>query len=52
MFNVHLNQDTMKTLIVSKAMFTEMLSGIIQSGVSFQAIEIGDKIKVTFTGGY
>jgi len=43
----------MKTLIVSKNTFTEMLSGIIQSGVSFQCHEIeNNQIKVTFTGGF
>jgi len=43
----------MKTLVVSKAMFTDMLSGLIQSGVSFQARELNsDDIKITFTGGY
>jgi len=43
----------MKTLVVSKAMFTELLSGIIQSGVTFEAREIDEhNIKVTFTGGF
>jgi len=42
----------MKTLVVSKAMFTELLSGIIASGVTFEATEIDGSIKVTFTGGF
>jgi len=43
----------MKTLTVSKETFTEMLGGLVSSGVNFEAIELGDKtIKVTFTGGY
>lgn len=43
----------MKTLVVSKEMFTELLLGIIQSGVTFEADERSDgKIQVTFTGGF
>jgi hypothetical protein len=43
----------MKTLIVSKEVFTEMLLGIIKSGVTFEAREIDKyEIKITFTGGF
>jgi hypothetical protein len=42
----------MKTLKVSKESFTEMLLGFIKSGVTFEAIEKGDSIEVTFTGGF
>jgi hypothetical protein len=39
-------------LTVSKEAFTEMLSGIIASGVTFEAEEKNDKIIITFTGGF
>jgi hypothetical protein len=42
----------MKTLEVTKETFNEMLSGLIQSGVTFNAIESGGKIIIEFTGGY
>jgi len=43
----------MKVLVVSSAMFEEMLLGIIQSGVTFEAREIpGGQIEVIFTGGF
>ena len=43
----------MKVLIVSQATFENMLSGIIASGVTFEATEIFEgKIKILFTGGY
>lgn len=42
----------MKELTVSPKTFTEMLSGLIASGVTFEAVEKGDYIIVTFTGGY
>lgn len=42
----------MKTLIVSKTTFTEMLSGLIASGVTFEAKEYGAEVKIIFTGGY
>ena len=43
----------MKTLTVSQATFEGMISGLIKSGVTFDAVETpnGD-IKITFTGGY
>ncbi len=42
----------MKTLVISQTTFTEMLSGIISSGVTFEAIELpSGQIKITFTGG-
>jgi hypothetical protein len=41
-----------KTLTVSKEYFTEMLSGLIASGVTFDAYEKSGKIEVIFTGGY
>lgn len=42
----------MKRLIISKTTFTEMLSGLIASGVTFEAVEYGAEIRITFTGGY
>jgi len=39
------------TLTVSKETFTDMVSGLIISGVTFKAIEIDDNIKIEFTGG-
>ena len=43
----------MKTLIVSQATFEAMLSGLIKSGVTFEAAEMANgNIKITFTGGY
>ena len=49
----HLNQKQMKTLIVSTTTFENMISGLIASGVTFEAVEIpGGLIKVNFTGGF
>ena len=42
----------MRELTVSVEVFLEMLSGLIASGVTFEAIEIRRDIKITFTGGY
>jgi len=42
----------MRTLTVSTKTFTEMLSGLIQSGVTFEAEEKNGEIVITFTGGY
>ncbi|HLO91581.1 MAG TPA: hypothetical protein VK172_10500 [Lentimicrobium sp.] len=43
----------MKKLTVSKNSFTTMLSGIIESGVTFEAKELPNGlIEVIFTGGY
>jgi hypothetical protein len=43
----------MKKLLLSQTTFTEMLSGLIASGVTFEAREIpGGQIEVTFTGGF
>ena len=42
----------MKTLIVSKTTFTDMLSGLIASGVTFKANEVDGLIVIRFTGGY
>lgn len=44
----------MKTLIVSKETFTEMLSGLIASGVTFKAVEnfTTKNIEIEFTGGF
>jgi len=41
-------------LTISKKSFFEMLSDLIQSGVTFEAEETKDKesIEITFTGGY
>ncbi len=42
----------MRTLTVSQQTFENMLSGLIQSGVTFEAKEMPDgKIKIEFTGG-
>lgn len=42
----------MRTLTVSPETFSTMLSSIVQSGVTFEAVERDNKIIVTFTGGY
>lgn len=43
----------MKKLTVSPEMFNRMLTGLIQSGVTFEAVERPDElIYITFTGGY
>ncbi len=43
----------MKTLVVSQETFTSMLSGIIESGVTFEAKELpSGQIRVEFTGGF
>lgn len=42
----------MKVLTVTKSTFLEMLSDIIKTGVTFEAIEDGGMITITFTGGY
>jgi len=42
----------MKKLTVSHTTFTNMLSGLIASGVTFEAYEKGDVIIIEFTGGY
>lgn len=42
----------MRTLTISTATFEKMLSGLIQSGVTFEAQEKNDEIIITFTGGY
>jgi hypothetical protein len=43
----------MKTLIVSKESFTDMLFGFIKSGVNFEAEETKDgNILITFNGGF
>lgn len=43
----------MKKLIVSKQTFEEMIRGIIQSGVTFEATENEDgNIIINFTGGF
>ena len=39
-------------LTVSKESFTEMLQGLIKSGVTFDAIESGSDIIITFSGGF
>lgn len=40
------------TLVLTKESFLEMLQGMIKSGVTFHAVENGDTIIITFTGGY
>jgi len=42
----------MRTLILTWEEFNEMLSGLIQSGVTFEAERDNNDVKVTFTGGY
>ena len=42
----------MKKLTVTPETFTQMLSGLIQSGVTFEARETPKGIEITFTGGY
>lgn len=43
----------MRTLTVSMDTFTSMLSGLIASGVTFEADEQSNgNIKIEFTGGY
>ena len=39
-------------LTVTKETFTEMLSGLVASGVTFEAEEKNDEIVITFNGGY
>ena len=43
---------TKNKLTVSKETFLEMLTGLIKSGVTFEAIEVDEVIEITFTGGY
>lgn len=42
----------MNTLIINIETFNKMLSGLIESGVTFEAIQNNENIEVTFTGGY
>ena len=42
----------MKKLTVTKETFLTMLSGLISSGVTFEANEVNNDIEVIFTGGY
>jgi len=42
----------MKTLTVTMQEFTEILSGLIQSGVTFESESKNGFILITFTGGY
>ena len=43
----------MRTLTLTPETFNKMLSGFIQSGVTFEAEETKDgNITITFTGGY
>ena len=42
----------MKTLKVSIETFTEMLKGLIVSGVNFEAVEREGSIIITFNGGF
>lgn len=41
-----------QTLVISKVGFFEMLSELIQSGVTFEAKEKNDMIIIEFTGGF
>jgi hypothetical protein len=54
---MYVNQSkhrAMKKLTVTSAMFTDMLSGLIASGVTFEAKQISgtDDILIIFTGGF
>ena len=52
-FVTHKNKNIiMRKLTVSKDTFNEMLLGFIQSGVTFEALEKGEDIVITFLGGY
>jgi len=42
----------MKSLFVSQETFTEMLTGLIVSGVTFEAVEKNGGILIEFTGGH
>lgn len=42
----------MKSLTVTVETFTTMLVGLIQSGVTFEAIETPNGIEIKFLGGY
>jgi len=42
----------MKTLKVSYETFLQMLSGLIISGVNFEAKEVKGEILITFDGGH
>lgn len=42
----------MRKLTVSPEMFTQMLSGLIASGVTFDSKEFDGKIVIEFTGGF
>ena len=42
----------MRKLTVTKEAFCEMLSGLIQSGVTFESEEVNGSICITFSGGY
>ena len=42
----------MRTLFVSHTSFTEMIFGLIKSGVTFESEEKDGGILITFTGGF
>jgi hypothetical protein len=42
----------MRKLTVSKEEFTQMIAGLIVSGVTFEAETVKDNVVITFTGGY
>jgi hypothetical protein len=42
----------MRTLFVSTETFTDMLEGLIKSGVTFESEEKNGGILITFSGGY
>jgi hypothetical protein len=51
-YSVYINQNNeMRTLDVTIEIFNEMLSGLIASGVTFEAKEKEGRIFITFTGG-
>ncbi len=39
-------------LTITKSSFLGMLSDLIRTGANWEAIEDGDMITITFTGGY
>ena len=47
-----IKRNHMKKLTVTPETFTEMILGLIKSGVTFDAKEINGVIIIEFTGGY
>ena len=51
-FTNKLKQYIMRTLFVSTETFTDMLTDLIITGVTFESVEKNGGIFITFTGGY